>query len=387
MWNQFRYKWTTDWFIPAARKKKTLVKNFTFGQFHRAFENHVDARRRELFASRNFCAGFMHSWRSILALVFLLSALVARAAEVPAGNAAAAAGEAAAASVEKAGEHAEHHGLTPDAPVFSLGPLQFTNSMIVTWAVALLLIVVAQLATRKVQLVPSGLQNFVEWLVEGLYGFFEEILGRDLAKKSFWFFCTIFLFILATNWFGLIPGIGTVGHGETDAAGHFHLTKPFLRGGNADLNMTLAMSLVFFFLWTVWSFQTLGLVGFLKHLFWGGGGSGIMGIFMVLIFLFVGVIEVVSIAFRPVSLSFRLYGNIFAGENILESMMTLIPWLGWILPLPFYFLELLVGAVQALVFALLTSVFTALMCTHDESHGSDGHGGHEAHGAKGAHAH
>jgi len=99
------------------------------------------------------------------------------------------------------------------------------------------------------------------------------------------------------------------------------------------------------------------------------------------IFFFVGVIEVISIAFRPVSLSFRLYGNIFAGENILEAMMNLGgPWLGWLLPLPFYFLELLVGLVQALVFALLTSVFTALMCTHeDDSHGHDKEHKHGAH--------
>ncbi len=275
---------------------------------------------------------------------------------------------------------AEHHGLPSAAPVFQVGPVQFTSSMVVTWAVAAILILIAQLATRNIKLVPRGLQNFVEWLVEGMYGFFEEILGKDLVKKSFWFFCTLFIFILFTNWIGLIPGVGTVGWGHA-AEGHFHLDKPFLRGGNADLNMTLAMSLVFFFLWVVWSFQSLGFVGFLKHIFSGGdNGKGIMAVFMVVIFLFVGIIEVISITFRPVSLSFRLYGNIFAGENILESMMTLVPWLGWILPLPFYFLELLVGLVQALVFALLTSVFTALMAGHTE----EGHGHEKAHGA---HAH
>jgi len=281
------------------------------------------------------------------------------------------------------GEEA-HHGLTADAPVFHVGPLQFTNSTVVTWIVAIGLIVFAQMATRNIQMVPGGLQNFAEWLVESLYEFFEGILGKDLVKRSFWFFCTIFLFILATNWFGLVPGVGTWGHGHYDPAGHFHLEKAVLRGGNADLNMTLAMSLVFFFLWTVWSFQSLGFVGFFKHIFaGGGGGSGFMAIFMAAIFVFVGAIEVISIAFRPVSLSFRLYGNVFAGENILESMMTLVPWLSWILPLPFYFLELLVGLVQALVFALLTSVFTALMCAHhDEAHG-DTHG----HEHSGGHAH
>ena len=262
-------------------------------------------------------------------------------------------------------------GLPPAAPVFQVGPIQFTSSMLVTWMVAAVLILVAQLATRKVRLVPQGLQNFVEWLVEGMYGFFEEILGHHLVKKSFWFFCTLFLFILFTNWFGLIPGVGTVGWGSTGADGHFHMVKPWLRGGNADLNMTLAMSLVFFVLWIVWSFQSLGVGGFLKHIFSGGdNGKGFMAIFMMAIFLFVGLIEVISITFRPVSLSFRLYGNVFAGENILESMMHLGgTWFGWLLPLPFYFLELLVGIVQALVFALLTSVFTALMAGHhEESH-------------------
>jgi F-type H+-transporting ATPase subunit a len=282
-------------------------------------------------------------------------------------------------------------GLPPKAPVFNIGPLQFTSSTVVTWIVAALLIVVAQLATRKVELIPSGLQNFVEWLVESMYGFFEEILGADLVKKTFWFFCTLVLFILVTNWLGLIPGVGTIGWGTPDESGHLHhISRPILRGGNADLNMTLAMALTFFVLWTVWSLQSLGVGGVFKHLFSGGGGVAgvggamalLMGLFMMAIFFFVGVIEVISIAFRPVSLSFRLYGNIFAGENILESMMGLVPWLGWILPLPFYFLELLVGLVQALVFALLTSVFTALMCVHD-----DGSHGHDKQHKHGAHAH
>ncbi len=278
---------------------------------------------------------------------------------------------------------AEHHGLPAAAPIFEVGPIQFTSSTVVTWIVALGLILFAQLATRNIQMVPGGLQNFAEWLVEGMYDFFGEILGGELVKKTFWFFCTLFLFILFTNWMGLIPGVGTVGMGHLDGSGHFHLDKPFLRGGNADLNMTLAMSLTFFFLWTVWSLQSLGGGGFLKHIFSGGdNGKGVMALFMIAIFFFVGVIEVISIAFRPVSLSFRLYGNIFAGENILESMMVLVPWLGWLLPLPFYFLELLVGLVQGLVFALLTSVFTALMCAHHD----DGHGESHGHGeAKRAH--
>lgn len=337
----------------------------------------------------------MQLLRIILAVLAVTLAGATYAAE-PAAPAAGAAAESgahdAAAVVHDAHGQAEQKGLPPAAPiVFSVGPLQFTSSMVITWTVAALLIVIAQLATRKVQLVPSGLQNFVEWMVEGMYDFFTEILGKHMVKKSFWFFCTIFIFILVTNWFGLLPGVGTIGWGTPDATGHLHhISTPIMRGGNADLNMTLAMALTFFALWTIWSLQSLGVGGFLKHLFSGGdNGKGFMALFMIAIFLFVGLIEVISIAFRPVSLSFRLYGNIFAGENILEAMMHLGgKWLGCVLPLPFYFLELLVGLVQALVFALLTSVFTALMCEHHEEGHGEGHGeASGAHGDKGAHAH
>jgi len=326
-----------------------------------------------------FCIGSMRAWQTFLALLFLVFAATIGYCADAAAQVEQSAGTASQAATGH-GEHGggEHHGLTPDAPVFNLGPLQFTNSMVVTWSVALLLIIVAQVAMRNVQLVPQGMQNFIEWLVEGMYNFFGDILGADLVKKSFWFFCTLFVFILFTNWFGLIPGVGTVGHQVTMSDGS-HLFKPFLRGGNADLNMTLAMSLVYCVLWLFWSLQALGPGGMARHIFWGGGGQGFMGLFMIVIFFVVGLIEVVSIAFRPVSLSFRLYGNIFAGENILEAMMVLVPWLGWIIPLPFYFLELLVGLVQALVFALLTAVFTALMAGHHEEghgHDKDKHGAH-----------
>jgi F-type H+-transporting ATPase subunit a len=262
----------------------------------------------------------------------------------------------------------EHHGLTPDASRFHIGPLMITNSMIVTVIVAALIILIAQLATRNVEAVPSGVQNFCEWIVEGMYDFIGTLLGPAMGKRAFWFFGTLFFFILFTNWFGLIPGVGTITYGG----------QPILRGGNADLNTTSAMAVLFTVLWFYWSISALGVGGFLKHIFAaGGGGKGFMGIFMIAIFLFVGVIEVISIAFRPVSLSFRLFGNVFAGENILESMMQLVPWLGWLIPLPFYFLELLVGIVQALLFTLLTAVFTSLM-TSAHSH-DDGHGHEHAH--------
>lgn len=275
-------------------------------------------------------------------------------------------------------EEHEHHGIPTAAPQFKLGPLLITNSMILTWVVALGLIFFAQSAMRNAKMVPEGAQNFWEWLVEGLYGFLEGIIGHDLVKKTFWFFATIFIFILATNWFSLIPGVGTVGWGTPDAEGHFHhIAHPLLRGVNADLNMTLAMSIVFFACWTYWALQANGPGGFVMHLFGPKGDTtGALKVLMVLVFMAVGVLEVVSILFRPVSLSFRLYGNIFAGENMLETMATMGgTYFGWLLPLPFYGMELLVGIVQALVFMLLTSVFTLLICTHEEGH-EQGHHHH-----------
>jgi F-type H+-transporting ATPase subunit a len=271
---------------------------------------------------------------------------------------------------------AEEHGLPSAAvPIFHVGPLPVTNSMLVTWIVAIGLIVFAQMAMRDVRDVPGGAQNFWEWMVESLFGFLEGIVGRDLAKKTFWFFTTIFIFILFTNWFGLIPGVGTIGWGEPDANGHLHhIARPLLRGGNADLNMTAAMAAIFMALWLVWSLQAAGVKGFFLHIFGPkGDNTGFIKYMMIVVFFAVGFLEVISIAFRPVSLSFRLYGNIFAGENMLEAMSRLVPGFGWLLPIPFYFMELLVGFVQALVFMLLTAVFTMLICTHDEEPGKAQH--------------
>jgi F-type H+-transporting ATPase subunit a len=258
------------------------------------------------------------------------------------------------------------HGLSQSA-VEIARPFGFpiTNSMLVSWIVAALLVVFARLATRRMDHVPDGAQNFLEWLVESLYGFLEGIIGRHLVDRTFWFFGTIFIFILAANWIGLIPGIGSMGWGEQTAHG-FVLEQPLFRGANADVNLTLAMALVFFASWIVWGLRELGPVGFVKELFAPKGEStGALKVLLVVVFFAVGCLEVVSILFRPVSLSFRLYGNVFAGESMLETMARM-PQVGWLVQIPFYFLELLVGLVQALVFMLLTAVFTLLMCQHEE---------------------
>ena len=272
-------------------------------------------------------------------------------------------------------EEAEH-GL-PQKAVEIARPFGFpiTNSMVVSWIVALCLIVFAQYATRKMTQVPTGAQNLLEWLVEGLYGVLEGVLGKHLVRKTYWFFATIFLFILACNWAGLIPGVGTIGWGHQTAHG-FKIDQPFFRGANADVNMTFAMALVFFACWIIWALQEIGPLGFFKELFAPKGETaGLLKVLMIVVFFAAGLLELISILFRPISLSFRLYGNIFAGENMLEAMAGLVPGFGWLVPIPFYFLELIMGLVQALVFMLLTAVFTLLICQHEGGGHAGAHNG------------
>jgi F-type H+-transporting ATPase subunit a len=266
--------------------------------------------------------------------------------------------------------------------LFEIGPIAITNSIIAVWIVAALLIVVAQIGTRNLHMVPRRVQNFVEWLVESLFGFFEGILGYKLAKKTFWFLGTVFILVLFSNWFGLVPGIGTVGwqlpEGDGVTPGNYY--EPFLRGANADLNLTMAMAMTFTVMWFWWAITEIGVKNFLAHIFAPKGEfNGIVLILMGAIFLFVGLIEVLSIAIRPVALMFRLYGNVFAGESMLETMahMGLPGFLMWLPPLPFYFLELLVGLVQALVFSLLCAVFIQLMCEHEHDDEHDDEHDHE----------
>ena len=304
----------------------------------------------------------------VLSLV-LISKVGVRAQEAAERPTALGKGESSVASVPE-----KEHGLPQHAvEVGRILGFPITNSMVVTWIVALGLIVFAQIATRQMKPIPEGAQNFWEWLVESLSGFLEGVIGTHLVKRTFWFFASVFIFILFSNWAGLIPGVGTIGWKVQLADGSSEW-RPLFRGANADLNLTLAMALVFFVCWVVWAVREVGFVGFAKELFAPKGESaGFLKVLLVVVFFAAGCLEVISILFRPVSLSFRLYGNIFAGENMLETMSRLVPGLGWLLPIPFYFLELLVGLVQALVFMLLTAVFTLLICQHEESSEAGAH--------------
>jgi len=263
-------------------------------------------------------------------------------------------------SLEAGAAGAAEHSIPVSGEVLGhLGPILVTNAMFVSWIVTGLIVLGVVLATRRMTLVPAGWQNFAEFVIESLYDTLEGILGNHLVKRSFWFFASIFLYVLTANWLGLFPFFGNITF--EGAEGH---PIPLFRSANADLNMPLAIATLYFFVWLYLALTEVGPLGMAKELFGVKGGlTGALKYCLMPIFFLVGVIEVISILFRQVAFPLRLYGNIFAGENLMEHMSVICKWL---LPLPFYGLEILVGFIQALVFMLLTAVFTTMICHHEE---------------------
>lgn len=239
--------------------------------------------------------------------------------------------------------------------------LPVTNSMITSWVFSILIIVLIRSLVKRPKLVPTTGQYLVETLVEGVRSLIKPIVGKRLLKPTFPLLAGLFTFILIHNWSGLFPGVGTIGY--VDEKGLF---QSYIRPGNADLNMTLALAVIHFAAWLYFVLRYAGPRVLIYDLFGNKADKKELptALFYLLtaIFLFVGVIEVISILFRNVSLPFRLFGNVFGGENLLHSMTNLV---GWIVPVPFYFLELLIGFVQALVFIMLVSVYIGLICNHD----------------------
>jgi F-type H+-transporting ATPase subunit a len=285
-------------------------------------------------------------------------------------------GASALAQETEASPHATEHGVPITATPAFPAAHYLTNSILVAGICTFIILLLSRRATRRMQLIPRGTQNIFEALVEGLYETLEGIVGKHMIARTFALLATIFIYILTSNYFGLLPGVGTIGFGEKiGPLALREISFPLLRPASADLNMTLAIAALFMCLWLYWTFKVTGPINFFKHTFGPKGGlTGVLRLVLIPIFIFVGIIEVISIGFRLVSLSMRLYGNIFAGENLLHAMSTLgdklplpIAYLSSIvLPLPFYFLELLVGLIQAFVFMLLCAVYIQLSTTHEE---------------------
>jgi len=235
--------------------------------------------------------------------------------------------------------------------VFHLGPLPVTNSLLTTWVVVALILLGTFILKRRVAERPGGFQNVVESVMEGGLGLMDSVTqDRKQTLKYFPFVFTLFIFIILGNWLGLLPGVGSIGFHEMHD-GH-EVFVPLFRGPAADLNFTLALAAI-----SVVATQVIAVVtvGFMRHLKkYVNFKDPIMG--------FVGALEAISEFAKLISFSFRLFGNIFAGEVLLIVIGLIIPY---VVPIPFLFLEIFVGFIQAFIFSVLTLVFLKIATTAD----------------------
>ena len=232
-----------------------------------------------------------------------------------------------------------------------------TNTILSSWVVMIILIGLFYMGTRNMKMVPSGLQNFLEFILESLYNFVQGVAGEENSRKFFPIIATIFLFVMLNAWVGLLPIYPAVGFMD-----HGHMKGHLLRPAGTDLNMPLALALISFVFVEFWGLKLLKLNYLAKFVRLENLRKGNFA--QVPIDLFVGVLELLSEFVRIVSFTFRLFGNMTAGEILLLVITYLVPF---VLVLPFYGLELLVGLVQALIFAGLTLVFVVVAVTpHSE---------------------
>jgi F-type H+-transporting ATPase subunit a len=246
--------------------------------------------------------------------------------------------------------------------------LPITNSMICTWIVAVLIVVIVRLTTWKsIREIPSKGQNVMEALIEGWEGLIADILDKRVARWVFPFATTFFIFIVMSNFVDLIPGVGSIG------ASHDGKFTPFFRPPTTDANLTVAMAGIFLAMSLFWAVRYNGFWGLIKHIFGVKMDTSKWAYpLFFLLFVFIGAMELLSIGFaRPVALAMRLYGNIFAGETILDMTFHSPSFLaGLALSMFTYCYETFVCLVQAFVFAMLVVAFVGTMCTHnDEEHG------------------
>ncbi|TSC62250.1 MAG: F-type H+-transporting ATPase subunit a [Parcubacteria group bacterium Gr01-1014_48] len=228
--------------------------------------------------------------------------------------------------------------------LFSIGGFHVTNTLVMTWFVMAFLAIISIVFIRRLKLAPSGFQNGAEVVYEGILGLLAPMFGgREIAEKYFPFLATIFVFIITANWFGIAPLLPALGMFHEGHEG-VRVFVPFFRSSASDINFTLALAFV-----SITAVQWFGIValGAWKH-------TAKFLNFKSPIDFFIGILELFSEVSKTISFSFRLFGNVFAGEVLLMIVSFLLPYVG---PIPFLFLEIFVGFIQALVFTMLTAIF------------------------------
>lgn len=250
-------------------------------------------------------------------------------------------------------------------PVFTVAGIHITNSIFTTWIIIAILVFLAFIIGKSLTKTPKRTQSFLEIVYGWLFEMTEKIIGRkDVAKMVFPYLMTIFFFVVFSNWSGLLPGISSIGLNEVHKGKEILI--PLFRAPTSDLNMVVAMAVLTVVFIQVLGFKYAGFKGYASKFFNFKGP----------IEFYVGIIELISEFTRILSFSFRLFGNVFAGEVLIGVIFflttTLMPFVP-ILPLPFYFLEMFVGLVQAFIFCFLTMVFAAMAAQPHEGHSKEHH--------------
>ncbi len=260
------------------------------------------------------------------------------------------------------------HIKLPAEQVLHTPMLSITNTLIASLLSIIVLVGVSFIATRRLRIIPGRVQNFIEIVIEGLLNFVDGIAGKENGRKFFPVIATIFIFVITNAWLSLLPGFGSITYS------HIHL----LRGANTDINVPLAIAVVSFIFVEYCGIRSQGFFRYISkfinvsaifiglgQIFKGKFKSALNNLFVGAINAFIGLLEGISELVRMVSFTFRLFGNMTAGEILLLIATFLAPW---VVPIPFYGLELLVGFIQALIFSSLTLVFatTAVTSTHEK---------------------
>jgi len=255
-------------------------------------------------------------------------------------------------------------------PIFQIGNLAVTNSLLNSWVAVFIIIIISLVVRSKIRQIPRGIQNVFEMIVEGFLGIFDSVTGsRDKSLKFFPFVFSFFIIILLNNWLGLLPGIGSIGNVVSE---HGHkVFVPYFRGGTADLNTTLALAIIGVVASHIFGVVAIGIWKYLNKFINIKAFLEIPKkikknpavLIVNPIKAFVGLIEIIGEIAKVASLSFRLFGNIFAGEVLLASMAAIF---AFGLPIPFMFLEVIVGLIQALIFSMLILAYLTINTTVEE---------------------
>ncbi|MEI8130048.1 MAG: F0F1 ATP synthase subunit A [bacterium] len=273
-------------------------------------------------------------------------------------------------------EEVKHESTLYAEPVFHIGTFAVTNSLITSWVAVFVIVVLSTVLRLRMKKIPSKIQHFFEYVVEGGLSLADQITGnRRVSERVFPVAISIFFFILINNWLGILPlgGFGVIERGADGAS-----FIPFIRSGTADINTTLMLALVSVIASNIFGIIVIGLWKAINKYINLKALSEIVTkvrkeptvVIMAPVMFFVGLIEIVGEIAKIASLSFRLFGNVFAGEVLLASMGALF---AYGLPIPFLFLEVLVGFIQALIFSMLTLVYFTIAAEDHDAHDEGGH--------------